>query len=46
MLGGHCERKVYMNMCLIVNVYRNRAVRIYKCKVIVNANEEREITCC
>ena len=46
MLGGHCERKVYMSMCLILNGYRNRAIRMYRCKLIANANEEREIAYC
>ena len=43
MSGGHCERNVYMNICLILNGNRDRSVRIYKSKLIVNGNEEREI---
>ena len=39
MLGGQCEINVYMNMYLILDGYRDRAVRIYKCKLIMNANE-------
>jgi hypothetical protein len=23
---GHCEKKIYINMCLILNDYRDRAV--------------------
>jgi len=31
-------------MCLILNGYRDRAVRIYKHESSVNGNKEREIT--
>jgi hypothetical protein len=41
---GHCEKKVHMNMCLLLNGYRDRAVWIYKYKSIVNGDKEREIT--
>jgi hypothetical protein len=27
---GHCEKKVHMNMCVILNGYRDRAVLFYK----------------
>jgi hypothetical protein len=33
-----------MNMCLILNGYRDRALGIYKQKGIVNGNIERNIT--
>jgi hypothetical protein len=33
-----------MNMCLIQNGYRDRAVRIYKYESSVNGNKEREVT--
>jgi hypothetical protein len=37
---GHCEKKRYMNMRLIMNAYRCRAFGIYKYKSIVNGNKE------
>jgi hypothetical protein len=43
---GHCEKKVNMNMCLILNGYRDRAVGIYKYQSTVNGNKEREIIYC
>jgi hypothetical protein len=43
---GHCEKKNYMNVCLILISYQDRAVSIYKYKSIVNGNKEREITFC
>jgi len=33
-----------MNMCLILNGYRDRGVRINKYESSVNGNKEREIT--
>jgi len=33
-------KKVNMNMCLILNGYRDRTVRIYKYKNIVNGNKQ------
>ena len=41
---GNCELKVHMNMSLILNVYRDWVVWIYKCKSIVKGNKEIEIT--
>jgi len=38
------EKKVNMNMCLILNGYRDRTVRIYKYKSNVNGNNEKENT--
>jgi hypothetical protein len=38
--SGHFEKKVHINMCLILNGYRDRAVSIYKYKSIVNGNKE------
>jgi hypothetical protein len=39
---GHCDKKkVYMNLCLIVNCYWDKAVWIYKYKSIVNDDKER-----
>jgi hypothetical protein len=38
------KEKVNMNMCLILNGYRETAVRIYKYKSIVNDNKEKETT--
>ena len=35
-----------MTICLTVNGYRDGAVWIYKCKVIVNGNKVTEIGCC
>jgi hypothetical protein len=32
--NGHCAKKVYMNMYLILNGYRDRAVCMYKYKRI------------
>jgi len=43
---NHWEKKVYMNMCLIMNGYQERTVWIYKYKNSVNGNKEREITYC
>ena len=43
---GHCEKKVHMSMCQILNGYRDRAVWIYTFKSIANGNKEREITYC
>jgi hypothetical protein len=37
------RKKVHMNMCLILNGYRDRAVWIYKYESIVNGNKETEI---
>jgi hypothetical protein len=31
---NHCDKKVHINVCLIVNGYRDTAVRIYKSKSI------------
>jgi hypothetical protein len=46
-LGGdsicHCEKKVHIKMCLILNGYRDRAVGMYKYNSIVSGNKE-EIT--
>ena len=39
------RRYVYMNMCLIMNGYRNRAVSNYKYKSTVNDNAEVHIKC-
>jgi hypothetical protein len=41
---NHCEKKVHMNMRLILSGYRARGVRIYKCKNIVNGNREKLLT--
>jgi hypothetical protein len=41
---GHCEKKIYINMCLILNDYRDRAVWINKYKIIVNGNKEKLLT--
>jgi hypothetical protein len=38
------RKNVHMNMYLILNDYRDRAVWIYKYKSILNGNKEREIT--
>ena len=43
---GRCDKKVRMNMRLILNGYGDKAVWIYKCKSIVKGNKEREITDC
>jgi hypothetical protein len=44
---GHCEKKVRMNMCLILIVYRDRIVRIsrpnYVRFLFVGFNEERTL---
>jgi hypothetical protein len=40
------RKNVHMNMCLILNVYRDRDVRTYKYYSIVNGKNERGITCC
>ena len=37
---GHCEKKVHIDMFLILNVYRETAVGIYKCKSNVNGIKE------
>ena len=37
---GHCEKKVQIDMLLILNVYRETAVGIYKCKSNVNGIKE------
>ena len=31
---GHCEKKVHINMCLILNVYPHTAVRIFNLNAI------------
>jgi hypothetical protein len=36
---SHYEGNVHINMCLILNGYRDRAVWIYKYKTIVNCNK-------
>jgi hypothetical protein len=41
---GHCERKIRINMCLILIGYRDIAFWIYKYENIMNGNKEREIT--
>jgi hypothetical protein len=33
-------KKIYMNMCAVLSVYRDRAVRIYKHKIVANGNKE------
>ena len=42
-VGLH-EKKVCMNMCLIQNGYRDRAVWIFKYKSIMNDNKEKVLT--
>ena len=47
-LGGdsisrHCEGKVHMNMCLILNGYWDTAVWIYKYKSSVNGNKHNSV---
>ena len=37
-------RKIHINLCLILNGYRDRAVWIHRHKNIVNGSKEREIT--
>ena len=32
---GYCEKKNYMNVCLILNGYRGRAVSVFKYKSIL-----------
>ena len=36
------RKEVRLNMCLMMNDYRNRALKIYKCKSILNGKRERE----
>jgi hypothetical protein len=43
---GHCERKAYVNVFLILNIYRNTAVSFCKNKGLVNGNKETVITNC
>ena len=38
------KKKVHMNMCLILNGYRDTAVRTYKYTSNVNGTKETEIT--
>jgi hypothetical protein len=38
------RKKVHVNMCLILNGYRDRAVCIYKYNSIVNDNKEKVLT--
>jgi hypothetical protein len=40
---GHCDKKVYMNMCLILSGHRDKAVRIYKYKSIVNVIKKEKL---
>jgi len=44
MLGGdsidHCDKKVNVNKCLIMNGYRDTAVLFYKYKRNVKGNKE------
>jgi len=35
----HCEKKVYMNVLVIINVYREEAVGIQKYKSIANGKK-------
>jgi len=42
---GHCEKNVKMKMCLTVNVYRDRAVWIYKYKSDARNKKDRHCTC-
>jgi hypothetical protein len=42
-ISSHCEREVYLNMCLIVNVFRDKAVWVCKYIDIVNDNKKGEI---
>jgi hypothetical protein len=43
---GHFKKKFRMNMCLLLNGYRDRALRMYKYKSTVKGDNEREITYC
>ena len=38
------RKVVQINVCLILNGYRHRAIVMYKCKSTVNCNKEREVT--
>jgi hypothetical protein len=38
------RKQVDMNMCLIVSGYRDRAVWIYRYKIVVNGNKEKLVT--
>jgi hypothetical protein len=43
---GHCEKKVHINMCLILNRYRDRAVGITRpncVRLFVGLDEERSL---
>jgi hypothetical protein len=41
---GHCESKVYVNMCPVINDYRDRAVQNYQYKSTVNGNRVKLLT--
>jgi hypothetical protein len=49
-LGGyiirHCEEIVHMNMCLLLDSYRDRAAGIHQYVNTVSGNKKREITYC
>jgi hypothetical protein len=41
---GHCQTIVRVDMCLVLNVYQDRAVWIYSDECVVSGNEEIDIT--
>jgi len=43
---GHCGEEVHMIMCLLLDVYRDRAAGIHQYANTVNSNKEGEINYC